>query len=305
MSANRHGPAPARGVPARVLGAAGIALGVLIAVAAWLITASAVDAGASPASDPTKATPAQLSAIKDYLAAKWHPLHFKPAIESASNEQCLACHSEILKTNVRKTSPAGLKAEDALAWYETLDTYDGSQATFHQRHLITPYAKQVMDLKCNFCHQGHDPRDRNGASSADMSAAVSGAALRKTVDPAKTCLLCHGRWPAENMGMEGKWSDLRASLETPEQPNACLTCHAEQFRTVRHQVTYLKAAAIEEAAKKQSDVCFGCHGGRQWYRISYPYPRHPWPTMDASSTPDWAKDRPTESDPRYRLPATK
>jgi len=48
--------------------------------------------------------------------------------------------------------------------------------------------------------------------------------------------------------------------------------------------------------------CFGCHGGRSWYRISYPYPRHAWPLMDAETVPDWATDRPTESKPEYQLP---
>ncbi len=89
-------------------------------------------------------------------------------------------------------------------------------------------------------------------------------------------------------------------MESAEAPNGCLSCHAEQFRTVRHRVNYLKADNIEKLAKKDSDVCYGCHGGRQWYRTSYPYARHPWPGM--SDTPDWAKDRPAESEPQFRLP---
>ena len=56
--------------------------------------------------------------------------------------------------------------------------------------------------------------------------------------------------------------------------------------------------AIEEMGSKGSDVCYGCHGGRSWYRISYPYPRHAWPTMSPSA-PDWAKDRATTSDARF------
>jgi anaerobic dimethyl sulfoxide reductase subunit A len=57
------------------------------------------------------------------------------------------------------------------------------------------------------------------------------------------------------------------------------------FRTNRHQVSYLKADAIEAAAKAGTanktggDVCYGCHGGRAWYRIAYPYPRNSWPGM--------------------------
>ena len=112
-------------------------------------------------------------------------------------------------------------------------------------------------------------------------------------------LLCHGQFPSKVMGFEDqKWSDLREGMETAEAPNGCLTCHAEQFRTVRHQVNYLKAEAIEADAKTNADTCYGCHGGRAWYRNNYPYPRHPWPGMDPE-VPAWAKDRPTESDPRY------
>ena len=79
--------------------------------------------------------------------------------------------------------------------------------------------------------------------------------------------------------------------------NNCLLCHAG-VRTNRHKVNFLKPEAIEAAAKEDSDVCFGCHGGRQWYRISYPYPRHAWKGMP-EKTPDWAKGRPTESNPRF------
>ena len=102
------------------------------------------------------------------------------------------------------------------------------------------------------------------------------------------------------MGLD-PWVQVREGLESPETPNGCLTCHAEQFRTVRHQVSYLNADAIEKLAKTSADVCYSCHGGRSWYRTSYPYPRHPWPGMDAA-VPDWAKDRPAESDAKYRLP---
>ena len=241
---------------------------------------------------------AKLRAITDYQVAKWHPIHFKPAIDQATNEQCLVCHQEVLNSNVRATSPAGLPAATAVAWYQTLDTYEGAQETFHARHLTTPFAKQVMNLNCTFCHQGHDSREE--APNASATAAPANFTLRKVVDPTRTCLLCHGNFPAENMGLEKKpWHVQRADLESADAPNGCLTCHAEQFRTVRHKVSYLKADAIEASAKSgTSDTCFGCHGGRAWYRNSYPYPRHPWPGMD-KVVPDWAKDRPATSDPRY------
>jgi len=244
---------------------------------------------------------AALRAISDYQRAAWHPIHFQPSIETAANEQCLACHTEILERKVRPTSPAGIEAAKSIAWYQTLDTYSGEQDTFHARHLTSPFAKEVMNFQCNFCHQGHDLREEAPSSSATTQ--KTGFALRKVVDPSTTCLLCHGSFPAEMMGFEKgqKWHALRGDLETAEAPNGCLSCHAEQFRTVRHQVSYLNADAIESLAKQgSSDTCYGCHGGRAWYRKSFAYPRHPWPGMDAT-VPDWAKDRPTASDPRYRI----
>ncbi len=246
-------------------------------------------------------TPAELAKITDYQAARWHRLHFKPAADTATNEQCLACHQEILTGKVREASPAGLKSANAEAWYQTLDTYTGAQETFHARHLTTPLAKQLMNLNCTFCHQGADPREKAPGSSASMPVKDAAFTLRKTVNPSDTCLRCHGQFPYQNMGLE-PWPTIREGLETPETPNGCLTCHAEQFRTVRHQVSYLKADAIEALAKTSADVCYGCHGGRAWYRISYPYPRHPWPGMDDSQVPDWAKDRPAESDAKYHIP---
>jgi nitrate/TMAO reductase-like tetraheme cytochrome c subunit len=126
--------------------------------------------------------------------------------------------------------------------------------------------------------------------------------LRKMVNPSETCLLCHGAYPAANMGLEGSWHDLRVDMETAEAPNGCLSCHAETFRTNRHQVNYLNAATIEDIARNgTSDSCFGCHGGRQWYRISYPYARTPWPGMDTETVPDWAVDRPTASKPEHQI----
>lgn len=250
------------------------------------------------------------AAKADYERARWDPIHFKPAIDKASNEACLVCHSEISKEKPRDASPAGVKASETLAWYQTLDTYAGAQQKFHWRHLQSPFAKQVMNLQCNFCHQGNDPREMSphvtaanaaGESITDWRNGAPPFTLRKRVNPSETCLRCHGSYPYEVMGLSEPWPQTRESLETKETPNGCLTCHAEQFRTVRHQVSYLKADNIEKLAKASSDTCFGCHGGRQWYRISYPYPRHPWPGMP-DETPDWAQDRPKDSDARFQLP---
>lgn len=224
-----------------------------------------------------------------YNQARWDPMHFKPAIDKAGDEQCLACHAEILDRRVRDSSPAGVKTSATLAWYQTLTTYEGDQETFHRRHLVTPYARKIMMLKCNTCHQGNDPREETANSSATGDPNLT---QRKHVDP-NICLMCHGQFPYQLMGLPGPW------LENEKTFASCLTCHAA-IRTHRHQVNFLKAEAIEAAAKDNSDVCYGCHGGRSWYRIAYPYPRHPW-AGGGDAVPDWAKDRPTESDPRFQV----
>lgn len=226
----------------------------------------------------------------DYERARWHPIHFKPAIDDATNEQCLSCHQEVLDRKVLEQSPAGVKSADVLAWYQTLSSYEGLQDTFHRRHLVTPLAKQVMNMQCNTCHQGNGLREEAlvppDHSNSDFS-------LRKAVN-SEICLMCHGANPYKLMGLPSPWSESRSMFQ-----DNCLLCHAG-IRTTRHQVNFLKADAIEEAAKKDSDVCYGCHGGRQWYRIPYPYPRHAWKGM-AEEIPDWAKERATESEPRFKI----
>lgn len=235
----------------------------------------------------------------DYERARWHRLHFKPAIDGASNQECLVCHKPIVDRKPLQVSPAGVKAEDVLAWYQTLDTYEGEQQTFHYRHMESALAKKVMNLKCNFCHQGSDPREESPGDPTRGNGQEGAFTLRKMVDPSNTCLRCHGQYDYELMGT-GPWHEYRADIEDEETPNGCLSCHGEAFRTNRHAVTYLNAGSIEKAAKTSSDVCFGCHGGRAWYRNSYPYPRNPFPGMD-EEIPDWAKSRPTQSEEKYRL----
>jgi len=232
--------------------------------------------------------PAAQAKSNDYERSRWDPVHFKPAIDTASDEKCLSCHKEVIANSVRKESPAGVKAANSLAWYQTLDTYEGEQATFHWRHIESPYAKEVMQLKCTTCHQGNDPRDR-AVNPPDVRNTAH--VLRKNVN-VDTCLMCHGKFPSESMGLPA-WTEIRDSLE-----NNCLSCHVS-FRTTRHQVNYLKPEAIEKlAAEKGGDICYGCHGGRQWYRTSFPYPRHAWEGMDPE-VPDWARSRPTQSEARF------
>ncbi|MDX2505626.1 MAG: hypothetical protein QNL62_14295 [Gammaproteobacteria bacterium] len=234
--------------------------------------------------------------INDYQQAQWDPIHFQPAIATASNEQCLSCHQEVLDRKVLVKSPAGLATESTLAWYQTLTTYKGPQKTFHQRHLSSDFSNQMMNMQCTTCHQGSDPREEAINNPPDHN--QTRFTLRKLVNP-ETCLMCHGSFPDYKvMGLPSTWNESRDIFQ-----NNCLLCHAG-IRTNRHQVNYLKAEAIEQAGKENSDACFGCHGGRQWYRIAYPYPRHAWDSM-AKETPEWAKDRPTESNPRFRIPSKK
>lgn len=227
---------------------------------------------------------------QNYEAARWDPIHFKPAIDKATNKQCLACHQEIIGRKVLPRSPAGVNTDATLAWYQTLTTYEGPQETFHARHLTTPLAKNLMDMKCNTCHQGNEPRE---AAMNPPDHASKSFTLRKSVNP-EICLMCHGAMDYKVMGLPSPWSKSGDIFQ-----GNCMLCHAH-IRTNRHQVNFLNAAAIEEAGKKDSDVCYGCHGGRQWYRIAYPYPRNYWSGM-AKEIPEWAKDRPTESEPRFRL----
>ncbi|MCL2345900.1 MAG: hypothetical protein FWC58_08630 [Desulfobulbus sp.] len=268
-------------------------LGIVCIVAVVAFLSRGKQENAQPV-QPVPAPAATPAEVKDYQRARWDPLHFKPAIETARDEQCLACHQEVLENSVRQESKAGVKAENSLAWYQTLDTYAGEQATFHWRHLKSPYATQVMQMKCNTCHQGSNPRDR-AVNPPDVNNTAH--VLRKNINP-DTCLMCHGKHPNEIMGMDQPWPEIRDSMQ-----NNCLLCHAT-IRTARHQVNFLKPEAIEKLAAENvgngggGDVCYGCHGGRQWYRISYPYPRHPWPGM-APETPEWAKDRPTQSPARF------
>jgi hypothetical protein len=226
-----------------------------------------------------------------HAAARWDPLHFKPAIEQADDKECLVCHAEVLKPSVRAQSPAGVRADQAIAWYQTLDVYSGDQDTFHRRHLVGELAKKLMNLRCNTCHQGHDPRDE--APGTSKTAQTDGYTLRKQVDP-KTCLMCHGQFNYEVMGLPGPWAQHGETFG-----NNCLMCH-EGIRTSRHNVNFLKPKSIEAAGRESADHCYGCHGGRAWYRIPFPYPRHAWDGMD-KDVPDWAKNRPTKSEPRFLL----
>jgi len=271
----------------QVLAAAALTLLVSVGFLMWIAEDMAPRAEFVAHVEPAQA------AETDYLRAVYSPLHFRPAIETAEDAQCLACHREVLEDRVRPASPSGLRAETLRAWYQETPSYAGEQDTFHRRHLVTPLTKRLMNLRCNSCHQGHDPREEAQGAAADSARQDdAGFTLRKQVNPETTCLKCHGQFPWLLMGLPGPWEAHKAAFG-----DNCLTCHAA-IRTKRHEVNYLNAAAIEQAGKEGADVCYGCHGGRSWYRISYPYPRTPWPEMPAE-VPEWAKNRPTQSEARF------
>ena len=149
----------------------GIIVALVVAVAAvggWYV--SQRDA-AQPAPTPVAMEPSAPVGGKNLLRSTYDPIHFKPAIETAKDEHCLACHREVLDDKVRETSPAGVKASTSKAWYQQLSTYTGEQDTFHRRHLLTGMAKELMNLSCTTCHQGSDPRDEAQGTSATGTAA--------------------------------------------------------------------------------------------------------------------------------------
>ena len=269
-----------------------------VAAAALVIAASAafvawIVAGMAPRTEFVPYVEPKPAAEPSYLQAVYSPLHFRPAIDAATDAQCLACHREVLEDKVRAASPSGLKTDSLRAGYQETPTYAGEQDTFHRRHLVTPLAQRLMNLRCNTCHQGHEPREEAQGAAADAPPqADAGFTLRKQVNPESTCLKCHGQFPWQLMGLPGPWEAHKAAFG-----NNCLTCHAA-IRTKRHEVAYLNAAAIEQAGKDGAEACHGCHGGRSWYRISYPYPRTPWPEMP-TEVPEWAKHRPTQSEARF------
>ena len=267
------------------------------AILAMLVAAIALqgcDTRNAPPAQPDE-RPATSVTEPDYQRARYSELHFKPDIDQATDGQCLTCHAEVLETTVREQSPAGVKAAETLAWYQQTSTYQGTQETFHRRHISTPLAKELMNLRCNSCHQGNNPRDEAPETSADSQ--NFGYTLRKHVDVETVCLKCHGQMNWQVMGLPAPWLESKEMFQ-----NNCLICHAG-IRTQRHRVNYLNAAAIEKAGEKSGDACFGCHGGRAWYRMSYPYPRHPWPGM-SEETPAWATQRPTESEARFLTETT-
>lgn len=195
----------------------------------------------------------------DYRGARLHPIHFRPQIQTSGDGECLQCHSEILKNSVLERTPSGLSGKELRSWYQNTSTYEGGQSTFHVRHLTGPLAKRILNFQCKDCHLGSDPfNEADVPKKGDFT-------LRKSVNVQETCLKCHGTFPYEKMNLSGNWESVKESVG-----GNCLVCHSG-IRTDRHNADYLQKEEIEKAAKENPDVCYGCHGGRAWYRISYDY----------------------------------
>lgn len=232
----RHAPAPVRYRP----GVAGPFFLLLFTCLPNLTTAETAD----PGFDPRK--------------AQWNDVHFPPQVDQVPDQTCASCHRALLTQAVREASPAGLSRDDAAAWYQSLNTYAGPQLTFHERHLTAPYAREVLRMACRDCHRGHDPRER----AVIPDSPERPLALRKRVHPG-ICLRCHGQFPDHQPLLGNDWRAERADFD-----NDCRVCHAAD-RARRHTSPWLDAARIESLAIGNGDVCYGCHGGRAWYRVAY------------------------------------
>jgi hypothetical protein len=188
--------------------------------------------------------------------ARRTPVHFPPLASRTDDSVCLACHWDQIFESPRVAAPAGLLREDAGAWYQELSTYAGRQESFHWRHYSGDYARDVLRLRCNTCHHGHDPLEQ-----AALSESGETVALRKRVNP-MLCLKCHGRFPDHDPLITLPWEEARRDFD-----GNCLVCHAADAAR-RHQARFLARERIERRAAESSDVCYGCHGGRAWYRVS-------------------------------------
>ena len=84
-----------------------------VAILAAGLLLSLGEGGRSGAGAQAGQSESSSSSTTSYLRAVWTPLHFKPAIDTATNEQCLACHQEVLKTKVQPVIGAAEVRGDA------------------------------------------------------------------------------------------------------------------------------------------------------------------------------------------------
>jgi hypothetical protein len=95
-----------------------------------------------------------------------------------------------------------VRAADSLAWYQLTSTYSGEQDSFHRRHLVTPMAKQLMNLNATpvikATTRAKKPRALGDGATPQADA---GFTLRKQVNPETD--LPQVSWPVPGQGDHG------------------------------------------------------------------------------------------------------
>jgi hypothetical protein len=181
------------------------------------------------------------------LRASYSPLHFKPAIDTATDAQCLACHKEVLEDKPRVASPAGVRAADSIAWYQRTSTYSGEQDSFPSP---APGDADGAGLDEPALH--HLP---SGPGPARGSAGLLGDGDAPDRSPASPCASRSIRKPPASSATASfrprrSWAcPARGPRSRTCSRTTAWRCHAA-IRTNRHQVSYLNADAIEAAARE-------------------------------------------------------
>ncbi|MDH3602262.1 MAG: hypothetical protein OEU26_21830 [Candidatus Tectomicrobia bacterium] len=186
-------------------------------------------------------------------------IHVNAAEKSVPDTVCLGCHQEIFEAEgaVIPAIDPSIDLNKLRPWYQEINTYQGSQLRFHERHLKTPLTTSIMAMSCVFCHENTEVR-------VTFPGEDSGGSFRKQVNGETNCLRCHGQFPA----VHGKgW----AALQEAVGGQTCLACHTEEGLRIGHEVHYLQAEAIVAKGRDNAELCYGCHGYRSWYQKALNY----------------------------------
>ena len=153
-----------------------------------------------------------------------------------------------------------------------------------------------MNLRCHLPPGARSARGGAGIVATASPQATTDFTLRKQVDVETTCLKCHGQMNTVIMGLPGPWPESKASVR-----NGCLTCHAISARPPSGDLPECQRPS-KRPGRNNADTCYGCHGGRAWYRIAYPI--RATPGRHAGRRAGLGKGQPTQSEARFQLPAT-
>ena len=185
--------------------------------------------------------------------------HANAGEKGVPDTACLGCHQEILAAEggVLAAIDPSIKLDKLRPWYQEVNTYQGPQLRFHERHLKTPLATSIMAMSCVFCHEHTEVR-------ATFPGEDSGGSFRKQVNAETNCLRCHGQFPT----VHGRpWTALQSAIDG----QTCLACHTEEGLRVGHDSPYLQAEAIVAKGREHAELCYGCHGYRSWYQKTFDY----------------------------------